>query len=218
MSNPPLTNQSAPPAPARHVALSFIGALALAVLTRLLFDPGFYGSDDIIYSYRGAEIAAGIWRPAQNVGELRYGISIPISVFVQAFGPHALAFSGWSLLCSLAEVALVFAFAYKVWGLRAAILSAVVVGLTPIHVILGSLPLADSPLAFFFTLALVSFFFAERSRNKWLYVLTGLATGFAWWVKPHAAVPFATIFALSQFSGGSGGGNGFSSLPAVPAR
>ena len=78
----------------------------------------------------------------------------------------ATSFTGWSLVCSMAEVALVFAIANYVWGLRAAILSGTVIALTPIHVILGSSPLADAPLAFFFSLALVSSFLAEQSGTS----------------------------------------------------
>ena len=66
---------------------------------------------------------------------------------------------------------------------------------TPLHVILGSLSLADAPLAFFFTAAMAIFFHAEQSRSKWAYVGAGVALGLSWWIKPHAMVPFTLVFA-----------------------
>jgi hypothetical protein len=173
-----------------------LGVVALAIATRLLLAPGFYGSDDLIYSIRGAEIANGIWRPSQNVGELRYGISLPIAFFLTFLAPTQAAYSAWSFVCSVAEVALVFAIAYEVWNVRVAVLAATLLALAPLHSVYGSIPLADAPLAFLFSLALVSLYFAERRQDKRWYVLAGLAAGFSWWVKPHAAVPFATVFVL----------------------
>jgi Dolichyl-phosphate-mannose-protein mannosyltransferase len=181
---------------AERPILWLFGILALAAFARAIFFAGFFGSDDIGYATRGAEIASGIWRPSQAVGELRYGINIPISVFVRVLGTGDIAFSAWSLVCSLAEIGLVFVVAREVWGVKAAVLSGVVMALAPIHIILGSSPLADAPLAFLFSLALTSFFFAERSGKRWLYVITGVAAGLSWWVKPHAAAPFVMVFAV----------------------
>ncbi|MDQ6767281.1 MAG: glycosyltransferase family 39 protein, partial [Candidatus Eremiobacteraeota bacterium] len=176
--------------------LALVGVLALAAFARAIFFAGFFGSDDLRYALRGTELTLGIWRPSELVGELRYGINIPIALFIRLFGTNDLAFSGWSLFCSMAEVALVFGVAHYVWGLRAAVLGGTVIALAPIHVILGSSPLADAPLAFLFSVALVSFFFAEQSGKRWLYIVTGIAVGFSWWVKPVAAVPFAVTFAV----------------------
>jgi hypothetical protein len=181
---------------AERPILCLFGILALAAFARAIFFAGFFGSDDIGYATRGAEIASGIWRPSQAVGELRYGINIPISVFVRVFGTSDITFSAWSLVCSLAEIGLVFVVAREVWGVKAAVLSGVVMALAPIHIILGSSPLADAPLAFLFSLALTSFFFAERSGKRWLYVITGVAAGLSWSVKPHAAAPFFMVFAV----------------------
>ena len=170
--------------------------LVLAAIVRILFSPGFTGSDDVIYAIRGTEIASGIWRPTDYFGELRFGINIPIAFFVKILGANLVGFVAWSFVSSLAEIALVFVTALSVWGVRTAVLAGVLVALTPIHVGLGSCALADAPLAFLFTLAVVAFFFAERSRAKWLYFATGAAIGFSWWIKPIAAVPFALIFVI----------------------
>ena len=178
-----------------HFAL-LIGVLLLAAGARVLFLPGFAGGDDVMYAHRATEIALGIWRWSDYFGELRYGINLPISFFVSIFGANLVGFVAWSFICSLAEIALVFVIAHYIWGLKAAVLAGFLIALTPIHINLGSSALGDAPLAFLFTLALVSFFFAERSSAKWLYFVTGVAVGFSWWIKPIAAVPFALTFAV----------------------
>jgi len=171
------------------------GAVVLAVAVQLLFAPGRYGTDDILYALRGAELSSGIWRPGQNVGEIRYGVSLPIAASIRLLGRNEAALIAWSFLSAVAEVAIVYAVAHKAWGTKAAALCAMLLALTPLHVILGSLSLADAPLAFFFTAAMALLFYAEQSRSKWAYVGAGVALGLSWWIKPHAMVPFALVFA-----------------------
>src|SRR5262249_19008668 len=110
--------------------------------------------------------------------------------FVSVFGTSGLALSGWSLVCSLIEVGLVFTFAHSVWGRKEAIVTAVLMAIAPLHVTRAARTLADAPLAALFSLAFVSFFFAERRRPPALYIVAGLAAGFSWWVKSQAAIPF----------------------------
>jgi 4-amino-4-deoxy-L-arabinose transferase-like glycosyltransferase len=169
--------------------------VGLAVVVQLLFAPGRYGTDDVLYALRGAEISSGIWRPGQNVGEIRYGVSQPIAASIRMLGRNEAALIGWSFLCAVAEVAVVYVVARKAWGTKAAVLSAMLLAMAPLHVILGDLSLADAPLAFFFTVAMASFFHAEQQRSRWAYVVAGIALGLSWWIKPHAMVPFTFVFA-----------------------
>ena len=175
-------------------ATALAGIVALVAAVEILFACGLYGTDDVLYALRGAEIASGVWRPSDNITEIRYGISIPIAAFVRLLGRNQPALVSWSFVCSLAEVALVFAVARKAWGTRAGVLSGVLLGLTPLHIILGTLALADAPLALALSLSLASFLNAERSRANGWYIVAGAAAGFAWWIKPNAAVPFALVF------------------------
>ena len=168
--------------------------LVLAFVLRLVFFTGLTGSDDTVYVLRGLETASGLWRPTQNVGQLRYGVNLPIAAFVAAFGVNLVSVHAWSMLCSLSEIALVFLLGLRMWGLRAAGLAALVMAVTPLHVHAGGRALADAPLAMFITLAFVAFYFAERGRVL-LYGVAGLAIGFAWWIKPPAII-FAAAFLL----------------------
>ena len=175
-------------------AAALAAVVALVAAAQILFASGLYGTDDVLYALRGAEIASGIWRPSDNITEIRYGISIPIAAFLRLIGRTEPALAAWSFVCSLAEVALVFSAARMAWGIRAGVLCGILLGLTPLHLTLGTLALADAPLALSFSLSLVSLFIGERSRARGWYIAAGAAAGVAWWIKPNAAVPFALMF------------------------
>lgn len=183
---------SVTPAMSRWAVLTAV--LILAFGLRVVFFTGLTGSDDTVYVTRGLETARGLWLPSQYVGDLRYGVNLPIAAFVTLFGANLVSVHAWAMLCSLGEITLVFLLGLRVWGLRAAGLAALVMAVTPLHVHAGGRMLADAPLAMFITLAFVAFYFAERGRVL-LYGVAGLAIGLSWWIKPHAII-FAAAFPL----------------------
>ena len=182
--------------PAASPVTVAVGMAAFALVVRLLLLPGFGGTDDVIYALRGTEIAQGIWRPGAHIGELRYGINLPIALFAALFGTSTLSLTGWSLLSSVAEVGLVAWFAARLWGSRAGLAAGFVLAVTPLHIELGGRTLADAPLAMFTTLAFIAFAIAERNRSKLGYLVSGLACGACWWIKPTVAVPLYLAMAL----------------------
>ena len=141
-----------------------------------------------MYSLRGLQTARGLILTSTNVGDLRYGVNLPVAGFLRLLGFNMAGLHAWALLCSLGEIALVFVVAMRLWGLPAAALAASLLATAPLHVHVGGRALADAPLAFFMTLAFVSFFFAERRAGRWLYALAGASVGFSWWIKPHAII------------------------------
>ena len=191
---------AAKPSPRALPALSPAAIAACAVLfalaLRLLLLPGFGGTDDVTYALRGAEIAQGIWRPGTHIGELRYGINLPIALFATLFGTGTLALTGWSLLSSVVEVGLVAWFGAVVWSRGAGLAAGFVLAVTPLHIVLGGRTLADAPLAMLVTLAFVAFASAERSGSRVRYLAAGLACGACWWIKPTVAVPLYLAMAL----------------------
>lgn len=162
---------------------------------RVFLCTGLVGSDETVYAIRGLETAMGLWLPSDYVGDLRYGVNLPIAAFVTLLGRNMAGLHAWSLLCSLGEVALVFVLARRLWGLHAAAFAAFAMAITPLHVHVGGRAVADAPLAFFISLAFVAFAFAERTRKPLLYWLAGAAVGCTWWVKPHAIV-FVAAFGI----------------------
>jgi hypothetical protein len=169
--------------------------LLLATALRLFFFTGLSGSDDTVYAIRGLETWLDQWVPSDYAGDLRYGVNLPIAAFVTVLGPGAAGIHAWALLCSLGEIALVFIVAHRLWGRGPAVLAALAMAVTPLHIHAGGRALADAPLAFFISLSFAAFLFAERTGRSWLYWLAGLAIGFTWWIKPHAIV-FAGAFGI----------------------
>jgi len=184
---------------------SLVATVVLATAARLLFFTGFYGSDEATYAEVALQIANGVWRTFDYVGSLRYGANLPSAFFISVLGASELAANMWSLLCSVGEVVLVFVFARHLWGNRAAVFSAVVIALLPLHVHFGGRLMADAPLAFFITLSFFLFWIAEKRQGAVWYFATGLAAGFVFWIKEVVIVYwiafaiFALVYRIARF-------------------
>ncbi len=177
-------------------AYVLFGILAVAVILRLLFFNGPFGSDDLVYLTRAVQIAQGDWSSANYNGALRYGFNIPAGVFVYLFGVNLAAANLWPLLCSLAEIAAVYLFASKLWGPRAAFYAAIILAFIPIHVAVATRIHTDPIVSCFLTLSFILFYLAEERRTPGLYLLAGLAMGMVFWVKELAVV---TLFAFALY-------------------
>jgi hypothetical protein len=170
--------------------------LLFAVALRLAFFNGFFGSDDLVYLTRSMEIAQGTWTSANYNGSLRYGYNIPAAFFIYVFGLSRFAANAWTLLCSLAEVGVVYVFAARFLDRRAAIFAAIVIATIPLHIALSTRIHADAVLALFLTLSFVLFYAAEQSGSRRLYVATGLSLGMIFWVKELAVI---TLLAFATY-------------------
>lgn len=173
--------------------LLLAGLLALAASLRLAFFNGAFGSDDLVYLQRSAQIAQGVWSSANYNGALRYGFNIPAGFFMYLFGINLLAANLWPLLCSLTEIAAVYLLARVLWNRPAALCAGLILAFMPLHVAAATRIHADPVVASFLTLSFVAFYFARQYRTRWLYFLTGIAMGLVFWTKELAAV---TLFAF----------------------
>ncbi len=171
------------PALGQHdwVMLSIL--LTGAALARLAFFNGPFGSDDLVYLQRAVEISQGVWSSANYIGALRYGFNIPAGFFIWLFGVNTLAANLWPLLCSLAEITVVYLFAARVWGRQAAVYSALILLSMPLHIAVATRIHADPIVCFFLTLSFALFFIAEQRRSSLLYFVTGMAMGLVFWAK-----------------------------------
>ncbi len=170
---------------------AYLGLIVLlAFLVRQAFFNGPLGSDDIVYLGRSLDVAKGLWTSANYNGALRYGYNIPEGFLLYLFGLNLFTANLWSLLCSLIEISLVFWFAWKYIGQRAAVFSALFLACLPLHVAVSTRIHADPVVAMFLTLSFVTFYKAERESNKFLYFSTGLALGAVFWTKELAAITF----------------------------
>lgn len=182
----------------QHLAALTASTVALAIAARLLLMSGFSGTDDLVYALRGLEIGNSIWRYSIDPTELRFGISLPIAAFVQAFGSDTLVLTGWSLLMSAVEVASVCLVAGYFWGIRTGLLAGLIMAVVPIHIILAGRTLADAPFAAFTTLAFAALMVAEHRQSSLFSAVVGVALGACWWIKPTASMPI--FFAIAAYA------------------
>jgi 4-amino-4-deoxy-L-arabinose transferase-like glycosyltransferase len=195
-ANPLLLNRQLDDSARAHYAPALLAVLVFAAVLRWLFANGPLGSDDLVYLARSVEIAQGNWTPANYNGALRYGFNIPEAMFLRVFGIDAVTANLWPMVCSLAEIAAVFVFAWHAWGRRHAVLAACILATLPLHIASATRIHADPVVSCFLTLTFVLFFLAERKGSKALYFAAGLAIGMVYWVKELAIV---TLLALAMY-------------------
>ncbi len=175
----------------RWVDMLLLGALlVMATVIRLWLFRGFRGSDDVIYATRGLEIVAGLWTPSDYNGALRYGVNLPIAAAVSLLGQSEGALAAWGLVCSLGEIAIVYAYALRAWGTRVAVFASLVLATIPQHIDSATNIAADAPFSAMLTLSMILLYFGVISKRAVLLVGAGLAVGFAGWIKPEAAIVF----------------------------
>ena len=178
----------------RGLSLSALAALLLfAVCVRGLFYSGYFGSDEVTYTESAYRLLVGDWSVSSYVGANRYGVNLPVAAFGWVFGTNEFSAALYSLLCSLAEVALVAHFGARMLGVRAGLLAGLVLASLPIHVHFAGRLMADAPLCLAITASFLFFWDGETRKRRLSFVIAGLAAGWAFWVKPH------TIFYLCVF-------------------
>ena len=160
--------------------------MASGLVLRLVFYTGYFGSDEVTYTLAAFNLLHDNWAVAAYVGSNRYGINLPVAGFAALFGQNEFAAALYSLVCSLAEVSLIFHFGRQMLGRRAGFSAAAVLAFMPIHVHSAGRLMADAPLALAITASFL-FFWAGEARNRSVaFAWAGLAAGLAFWVKPHA--------------------------------
>lgn len=170
-----------------------LGILAFALLLRMVFYTGYFGSDEVTYVEYAFKLLDGDWTVSSYVGANRYGVNLPIAAFAALFGRSEWSAALYAIACSMAEIALVACFAGRLIGQRAALLAALVLACLPTHVHLAGRLMADTPLALMITASFLFFFDGELRRRPWSYFIAGCAAGFSFWIKP------ATVFYLLVF-------------------
>lgn len=173
---------------AKPAPFDLIAIVAIALAIRLVFFNGFFGSDDLTYYKRAVELANGEWLSANYNGALRYGFNLPAAFFVAIFGKSAFAANLWPLICSLAEICLVYIFAASAISVRAGWCAALLLAVTPIHIAVSTRIHADSVVSMFVTLSFVLIYFGATSKRASLLFAAGLAIGGIYWAKELAAV------------------------------
>ena len=162
--------------------------MAGALGVRLIFYTGFFGSDEVTYTAAAFKLLQGDWAVSNYVGSNRYGVNLPMAGFASLFGPNEFAAALFSMLCSLAEVALVFSVGQRMLGRRAGFLAAAVLALMPLHVHSAGRLMADAPLALAMTASFLMFWNGQTRNRSSAFACAGVAAGLAFWIKPHAVL------------------------------
>lgn len=184
-----------------------LGIVAVALLLRMVFYTGYFGSDEVTYVESGFKLLSGDWQVSDYVGANRYGVNLPIAAFGALLGRHEWSAAAFSMLCSLAEIALVAGMGRRLVGDRAALLAALILACLPTHVHLAGRIMADAPLSLAITASFLFFFDgelraqgSERDRRngregRRSYFIAGCAAGLTFWIKP-AAMIYLAVFLL----------------------
>ena len=172
-----------------------LAVTGLAAVLRVLFYPGYFGSDEVTYVESAFKLLQGDWSVESYVGANRYGVNLPIAAFGWLFGQNEFAAALYSMLCSLAEVALVTGFGIRMFGLRAGLMAGLLLATLPLHAHYAGRLMADSPLCLAITASFLLFWLGEARNSRWAYLAAGCAAGFTFWIKP-AAVFYLLVLAL----------------------
>jgi len=173
----------------KFVILSLIVTLSFAV--KIFYFNGAGGSDDIRYLERSLDVAQWQWTSADFNGSLRYGYNIPSGFLIGLFGLNIFTANLWALICSLTEVSVVFLFAWKYLGHKAAFYAALLLAFMPLHVAVATRLHSDPVVCLFLSLSFIMFYKAEREPGKQLYFLTGIVLGCVFWTKELLALAYA---------------------------
>jgi uncharacterized membrane protein len=120
-------------------------------------------------------------------------------LFFKLLGVTLIAARLVSLLFSILALWAVFELAYDLYGGKAALLSATLLGIMPGYFWLSRLALLETMLVFFLTLALFFFFRWLKNRQDKYLVLSGVAIGFGFLAKYQILVAFAIMFVSILF-------------------
>lgn len=183
------------PSQAIQPAWILAALLGIALAVRIVFFTGFMGSDEVVYTSGAVRLLQGEVNTSFYIGSLRYGVDMPVAFFIWLFGPTVAAASSWAMLASLLEVAFVFYCALALWGLRAAVLSALVLAFLPLHIHLAGRLLADTPLAAAISASFLCFYMGNRRNASGWFFACGLAVGAVFWIK-QAAIVYIVAFPL----------------------
>lgn len=191
--------QSTPGSVSPQVMLDLTLILLLALVVRLVTYNGAFGSDDLTYFQRAAELARGEWTSADYNGALRYGFNLPAAGFIALFGETPFVANLWPLSCSLIEISAVYMFANAVMNRRAGIFAALLLASTPLHIAVATRIHADPVVSMFVTVGFVLLYFGALRRRPMLLFAAGLSIGGVFWAKELAAVTWFAFLPMLWF-------------------
>lgn len=200
--------------PAFLIALLTIIAASAAV--RVYLFRGYVGLDDAEYARLAYQMAHGTFSFDSYAGPavfpLRIGLTAPTALLFRLFGLSEWTAVLYPLLLSLACIALAYVCSSLLFGPRAGLIAAALLGIFPWDLESATNLLADLPSAFYATTAVTLVIFLERTgvqRRAALFgggLIAGVALGFSWLCKETVAymAPFwIALMVTTVRTGGS---------------
>jgi hypothetical protein len=178
-----------------HLAIALVIALAALIRVSLIAVNRFHG-DEALYCHWGLLIASG-----KDIF-LRQGVIVDkppvflytLALFFRLFGPNETAARLPNIMASLASIAIICRIVARLTDGRAAVLSALLLALSPFDIQFAPTAFTDPMMVF---LVLASYLLALRGP----YFLAGVAAGLAVMTKPTAIffLPLLAFFVAQRF-------------------
>lgn len=179
--------------------LPAISILLIAGSLRIAFFSGGLGTDEIVYMTQAQRLLTGDPGHAGYIGAIRGGINGFQALSFYLFGTGTVGAAGLFFLCSLGQVLLVYWFANRLWGRRAAIWAGIALAVLPIDVTLAGGLNPDPYLGLVITASIVVFYCAEEQDSAALYFFAGGLAGWVFWIKDEVIV-FGLLFVILAVS------------------
>jgi len=107
----------------------------------------------------------------------------PVALFFKCFGPSEHSASIWCFLCSMLSLIVAFYLGKLLYSETTGILAAFLLAIFPLNVISSTRIISDVPLAFFTSLAILFFCYADKEEKKIFYFLSGVSLGLGYLAK-----------------------------------
>jgi 4-amino-4-deoxy-L-arabinose transferase-like glycosyltransferase len=163
-----------------------VGLFFLALLLRLACFTGLIASDDGHYAGYAQLIADGRYIPEYHHHAIRYGLLLPVALLYRVFGVGEWTTIAVPLVASSVAVALLFFIGTRLFGVRAALIAALLFATFPIQLRYATVLVPEPILACYLLLAVLLYVRTDDRTPLARSVLTGVVLGIAYLTKEPA--------------------------------
>lgn len=180
-----------------------LALVAMAATLRIVYASGFIPVDDAEYARVAARVLDGTFSREEHTGppvnHSRAGMVLPVAALFAVFGPSEVTLAAYPFLLSLVTILVAFAFAARMFGVPAGLITVAIWALVPLDLDYAARLTPDTPVTAF---AFSALFLIYSARNRpdasgaaWRGAAAGLAFGAAWLCKESTVYfgPFCLI-------------------------
>jgi len=157
--------------------------ILFGLVIRLAVFSGITGYDDMIYVQHIHKFSTGNFEPGSTHWSLRLGFILPVLLFVYIFGFNEIALILFPLICSIANIILIFYLAKLLLNEKIALGAAFLLSFFPLDVVFATMVFLDTPLSLFMGLLAFYFIKAEMQNKTEYYFISGLCLGLSYLTK-----------------------------------